>query len=88
MKNLEEIYATMAIARGNKQTYLWMELDFSTKSEVKVSAESFIMEALDDLLETIVETVSVLVKLKNLVWSEKKQARNWERNEHTCSTNI
>ena len=53
---MKEIYGkNMPVIRGNKHTYVKMDLDYSFPREVIVSMDSYIAETIDDFTEEMIK---------------------------------
>ena len=47
----------MPVAKGNKHTYVGMDLDYGTPGEVIVSMDSYIAEAIDNFPEEMMKSI-------------------------------
>ena len=55
---LESIYGEMTIKRGNKHTYLGMDIDLSNEGVEKICMSSYIDEAVEEFPEEVYTPVS------------------------------
>ena len=53
IKTLESIYGPVSIERGNKLTYLWMDLDFSVDGKLGVSMIPYLREVVEEFPEDV-----------------------------------
>jgi Reverse transcriptase (RNA-dependent DNA polymerase). len=57
LNHLQSIYGALTITRGNKHTFVGMDLEFK-KGKVEISMQSYLNEAIDAFPEEIKQTVS------------------------------